>query len=433
MTRPIAALAVLLSYAILTIWIDQRWAWGLAQFAVFVSLAVWVAGQLRRPSPVRGSLWLAPLSAAPVWGLVQLATHRTVYRWGTWNAALNWATWLALFFLALQFFQRSAARHWFLRYALYFGAGLSVLSTVQMFTSGGKIFWLFPSGYTDLVLGPFVYRNQYAAFLEMILPIALWQALRDRRRAFASYAIAAAMLASVVAAGARAGSVLMCVEVAAALLVAWRRSMVPAGVVARGVVAFGAMAVLFAAIVSWQPLRQRLEEPDPYAQRREFLVSSLAMLHDRPGMGFGLGNWARAYPQYALFDDGYYVNQAHNDWAQWAVEGGVPFFAILLCLVAMAVPAAVRSVWGIGLVSVWVHCLVEYPLQQRPGVGAWFFLLLGVLAASRSRGRAQRADSATGINKSQCSGLMYTSNDGNPGPVKGMAVIENSPRRKHLE
>ncbi len=73
MTSARAALAVLLGYAVLTIWIDQRWAWGAAQFAVFVFLGVWAAGQLRLPSPVRGSLWLAPLSAAPVWGLLQLA------------------------------------------------------------------------------------------------------------------------------------------------------------------------------------------------------------------------------------------------------------------------------------------------------------------------------------------------------------------------
>jgi len=386
MTRAVAVLAVLLSYAVLAIWIDQRWAWSLAQVAVFASIAGWAGGQLRHPSPVRGSLWLAPLCAAPVWALLQLATGRTVYRWATWNAALNWATWLALFFLALQLFQRSAARHWFLRFALYFGAALSVLSTVQMFTSGGKIFWIFPSGYTDDVLGPFVNRNQYAAFLEMILPIALWQALRDRRLAFAHSAMAAAMLASVVAAASRAGSVLMCVEVATVLLLAWRRGMAPAGAVARGLAAFAAIAVLFTAIAGWQTLRQRLWEPDPSDRRREFLVSSLAMLHDRPAMGFGLGNWARGYPQYATFDDGTYVNQAHNDWLQWAVEGGVPFFLILFSLAVMAVPAALHSVWGIGLLSVWVHCLADYPLQQRPAIGAWFFVLLGVLAASRSRG-----------------------------------------------
>jgi len=93
----VRAVAVLLSYAVLSIWIEGRWAWGLAQLAVFAGIAVWAAGQLRRPSAVRGSWWLAPLCAAPLWGLLQLATYRTVYRWATWNATLTWATWLALF------------------------------------------------------------------------------------------------------------------------------------------------------------------------------------------------------------------------------------------------------------------------------------------------------------------------------------------------
>jgi O-antigen ligase len=385
--RAAAALAALLSFAILTMWIDQRWAWALVQSATFVALSLWAAGQVRSPSPVYGSLWLAPLCAAPAWGLVQLGARRTVYRWETWNAVLNWATWLALFFLALQLFQDSAARRWFRRFAVYFGFGLCVLSTVQMFTSAGKIFWLFSSGYRDFVLGPFVNRNQYAAFLEMLLPIALCQALSGRRQAFAHCAMAAAMLASVVAAASRAGSLLMCAEIAAVVLLVWWRGLAPRRALARGIAAFAAIALLFTVLAGWQALRQRLWTPDPFAGRREFLVSSLAMLRDRPAMGFGLGNWARAYPHYALFDDGAYANQAHDDWLQWAVEGGIPFFAILLALAVMVVPAAVRSVWGIGLLSVWGHCLVEYPLQQRPAIGAWFFVLLGLLAASRRRSR----------------------------------------------
>jgi O-antigen ligase len=388
-TRASAGLAVLLAYAIVTIWIDGRWAWSLFQCAVFLLVAGWAAGQLRQPSPVAGSLWLAPLCAAAAWGLVQLATQRTVYRWATWNATLNWATWLAIFFLALQIFQPASARRWFLRFALYFGFGLSVVATVQMFTSGGKIFWLFASGYSDFVMGPFVYRNQYAAFLETILPIALWDALRDRHRVLADCAMAAAMLASVEAAGARAGTILMCAEVAAVLVAAWRRGTTPARLVARGFAVFATVAVLFTAIAGWQVLRLRfMNDRDPFGGRREFLASSVAMVKDRPAMGFGLGNWPRAYPAYALFDDGTYVNQAHNDWMQWAVEGGLPFLAMLLWLAGMVLPAAWKSVWGIGLVSLWVHCLVDYPMQQRPAVGAWFFALLGLMAAGRAgRGR----------------------------------------------
>ena len=263
MTRPTAAMAALLVYALLTIWVEQRWAWGLAQFATFVGIGIWAAGQWRRPSGVRRSLWLAPLCAAPAWGLLQLATAHTVYRWGTWNAVLNWCTWLAVFFLALQVFDEPAARHWFLRFALSFGAVICVLATVQMFTSGGKIFWFSPSGYRDDVMGPFVNRNQYAAFLETVMPIALWRAMRDRRPAFAPCALAAAMLASVIAAASRAGSVLMCAELAMVLLLGWRRGMVPAGTAVRVLGACAAMVLLFGAIAGWQTLRRRFLDPDP--------------------------------------------------------------------------------------------------------------------------------------------------------------------------
>ena len=35
----------------------------------------------------------------------------------------------------------------------------------------------------------------------------------------------------------------------------------------------------------------------------------------------------------------------------------------------------------IGVVSVFLHCLVDYPIQ-RPALGGLFFVLLGVLAAN---------------------------------------------------
>jgi O-antigen ligase len=107
------------------------------------------------------------------------------------------------------------------------------------------------------------------------------------------------------------------------------------------------------------------------------------MVRDRPLAGFGLGTWSAAYPKYALYDDGTFVNQAHDDWAQWAVEGGVPLFLAMLSLVAMLAPGAVRLLWGIGLMAVFVHAAVDYPFEQRPALAAFFFALMGVLAAEK--------------------------------------------------
>lgn len=96
-------------------------------------------------------------------------------------------------------------------------------------------------------------------------------------------------------------------------------------------------------------------------------------------MGFGLGTWSTAYPGYAHYDDGTFVNQAHNDWVQWAAEGGVPFVLIMLAIVGLSVRPALRSLWGVGMLAVFVHCLVDYPVQQRPALAAFFFALLGVV------------------------------------------------------
>src|SRR5205814_199883 len=103
-------------------------------------------------------------------------------------------------------FSEHRIRTRFLRSAFYFGSALAVISTIQLFTSEGNVFWIFPSGYKDLVLGPFVYHNQFAAFVELVFPLAVVAALRDRRHALVYSAMAAALYASVIASASRAGA-----------------------------------------------------------------------------------------------------------------------------------------------------------------------------------------------------------------------------------
>ena len=385
MTRSAASLALLLAYAILTLWVPERWAWGLFQFAVFAAAFAWCIKQVWTPHRIAYSPWIIPLSAATLWGGLQLVSRQTVYRWETWNALLNWATDLVLFFLAMQVAQQPGVRHSFLRWVLRFGFVLAVLSTAQMYTSGGKIFWLFPSGYKEFVMGPFVYHNEYAAFMEMVLPIALWMALRERKRSFLYLVMAGVLLASVVTGASRAGALIMVGEIGAVLIVAVLRGRLPVGALVRGFGTLALSCILFAAVAGSGSLWRRLHEPHPWAERSEFLKSSLAMVRDRPWVGVGLGTWPHVYPRYALFDDGLRVTQAHNDWAQWAAEGGIPFFLICLSLAARMTPAALRSLWGIGLLAIWGHCTVDYIFHQRPGLGACFYVLLGVLAMEAQR------------------------------------------------
>ena len=375
------ALAALLAYGILTLWITERWALGFYQATALAAAAVCAVRLVARPSAFHWTGLLIPLAIVPLWGLVQLAAGKTIYRWETWDSVLTWSVNFALFWVAFQVCGRAHRRERFLDALLYFATALSVLATLQVFTSGGKIFWLFPSGYTDFVLGPFVYKNQYAAFIETVLPLALYRGM-IRKNPFPYWVMAGAMVASVMASASRAGTVLVLAEVLMIPLLASLRDGFGLRTVWRAVGAGIALSTVFTAVVGWDVISQRFHESDPYAVRREMLRSSVQMIHDRPAMGFGLGTWSTAYPAYALYDDGLFANQAHNDWAQWAVEGGLPLAAAMLIFAVLLGRLAWNSVWGFGLISVLLHCLVDYPMQQRPALAGWFFALAGALAAT---------------------------------------------------
>ena len=99
------------------------------------------------------------------------------------------------------------------------------------------------------------------------------------------------------------------------------------------------------------------------------------MIRDRPWTGFGLGTWPIVYPRYASFDPGVFLNQAHNDWLQWAAEGGLPFVLLFAIFTALLWKRAIPSIYGLGTVAFLLHALVDYPMQQRPALAAWFFAI----------------------------------------------------------
>jgi O-antigen ligase len=99
------------------------------------------------------------------------------------------------------------------------------------------------------------------------------------------------------------------------------------------------------------------------------------------------------YPAYARFDNGLAANHAHNDWAEWAVEGGLPFLVLIAMLAFWTVRPALDSLWGIGAPIVFVHSLVDYPLRE-PAIAALLFAIMGSLAA-RARAAAQCSDPST--------------------------------------
>jgi O-antigen ligase len=382
-------LAAILFLGILSMWVQARWALSAFQIAVFALAAAGIVRQSREKTSLAVHPTAVMLGAAVLWGLLQASAGWTVDRFRTLNEVLNWTTNLAVFGLALALSRDLQRRERFLSAVLWFSTVLAALSMLTVFSSpAGIVFWLFQAGSNRPTLGPFVYYNQYAAFIEAVLPLALVRAILDQRRRLLYSVIGALLLASVVAGGSRAGTILCLAEVIAIPLITLKyglkyglgQGMISRRAVGRVLLATVSTLIILGAVAGWDVIWKRLQEPNPYAVRKDFLLSSLEMIRDRPLTGFGLGTWQEVYPGFARFDDGLFANQAHNDWAQWAAEGGIPFFLLLVAAVGGAVPAAFRSLWGLGLLAVFLHCLVDYPMQQRPALAAFFFALLGILS-----------------------------------------------------
>lgn len=114
--------------------------------------------------------------------------------------------------------------------------------------------------------------------------------------------------------------------------------------------------------------------------------------------GTGFGSFDKVYQIYEPTDllHRAYVNQAHNDWAQLVIEGGVPAMTFLIILLGWVV-GSIRSVWLAGsgnraIVCFWLGIVsiigaasvVDYPLRT-PMFQASFIWLLLILAGDRSK------------------------------------------------
>jgi len=74
------------------------------------------------------------------------------------------------------------------------------------------------------------------------------------------------------------------------------------------------------------------------------------------------------------------ANEAHDDWLQWATEGGIPFALLLAALTLWLARPGIESVWGLGLLIVMAHSAVDYLLRE-PALGFVWFALAGAVGA----------------------------------------------------
>lgn len=387
-----------LFFCILTLRADSFWS---AAFFLAGTFLIGAADALRRKEPVPGLVWL--FSLLPLWGVVQISVPLSVYRQPT---AVEILAALSYFCVALVASGVSAGSVEGVRQVLLWFAFVLALGSTLLNLTALDSYWPFPvEAFLSSTMGPFVYHNHWAVFVEVALPLAIYSALRVQGGRVWLYAsMAASLYGSVVVSASRSGVIVCSLELLAVPVLTMRgqRSSIAA---VRTVVPVFAVVLLGVWIAGPEVVWARFQE-ELTVGRADWNRTSLTMLAARPWRGFGLGNWTVAYPQFAHFDLGLFVNQAHNDWLQWAVEGGVFYALIWAAIAVMACRQAWRFPWAAGVPAVFVQALMDYPFS-RPAVAGWVFTVLGLsLAAARGEEKRRRGRDLSGSKEATTSKLV---------------------------
>jgi O-antigen ligase len=306
---------------------------------------------------------------------------------------------IVLIFLAAQAFRTLQDWRVFFWFMMLFGFFIAGFGILQHLTFNGKLYWFREMRYGGIPFGPYVNRNHFAGFMEMVIPVPLVPLMLGkvrRERRFVTGLFALVTILALFLSASRGGIVAFGVELFFLLLcIALRR----AG--SKHLLAGGVVLVASLTLVSWIGVRQVLSRFSSLqtmevkeAKRASMRYGTWHIFLDHPILGTGLGTFQMVYPPYETLYDGKIVNHAHNDYLEALAETGVlggfccAWFLLILFQAALRslqetrIPFAdaLRLTGLGGCCGILVHSLVDFNLHIP--ANAFLFFLMAMLATS---------------------------------------------------
>jgi len=335
---------LLAAFAPLAFGAVDAWARAIVLLVLALLGLVWVGDAIvRRRLLFRPTLLYAPLAGFLCWAALQLAFERTLYRHGT-REELVWGAGLALAWtLAFNALNAEELRRLPLFLAI-FGSALALFAILQGLAAPHDTIYLFRElAHGPTAYGPFINKNHYAGYMELLAPLPLalvmYRGVR-REQAGLFLFMALVMMVSVALSLSRAGLVVLLLQL---LLLG---SMALAGG-SRGegrcwhallfvLPALGGLGLWLGGPALIQRLGTLLRFPAETSLTVRLQVDrdAMAMLRAYPLWGSGLATFGAVYPRFKSFDDGLFWDHAHNDLAELLVEMGIPGALCLLVFLA---------------------------------------------------------------------------------------------------
>jgi len=343
-----------------------------------------------------------PMGAFAALILVQIVFKLSAYPHDTITKAMLYCAYGLLCFLGTQVLRRSSQVRKIALILAIFGFAVAAFSLVQGVAPNGKLYWLRVPRLGGSIYGPYVNRNHYAGLMELLAPIPLIISLshlvHEKARVAAGVA-AAVMVGTIFLSGSRGGMLAIFVElgVFAAVLCREKRSI-------RIAISLTAFTVVLVGLLAWLGGKELTSRVGSISTETRGEISggmrltidrdAVRMFRDKPILGWGLGTFPIVYPHFRSFYTNFFVNEAHNDYAQLLAEMGLLGFSILVWYMIILyrqvrrklgkwstdVSSAVTLSCALGVVGILVHSLVDFNLQI-PANAALFYVMTAIAAA----------------------------------------------------
>jgi len=376
----------------------EEWARAVLETGAGLLFLAWALRfYLKREQQIVISSLLPPLVLFSMIVLGQWAFRGTASSFETRVQLQLLLTCLILLFLAAQVFQTIEDWRGFVWFVIGFGFLVAIFGILQHLTFNGKLYWFREMRYGGIPFGPYVNRNHFAGFAELVIPMSLVPLVLGkvrRERWFLVGLLGVLPIGALFLSASRGGIISFAVELG--VLAFWlvlRR--------ARGRHMLAGAAVLLVAflLVSWlgaDKILQRfssLQSLEVTAGKRASMrADTWRVFLDHPWTGTGLGTLQTVFPAYETLYDGKIVNHTHNDYLEALAETGIAgglccawFLGVLLFDASRRIlrpnasfASALHLSGFIGCVGFLSHSMVDFNLHIPANF--LLFLLLAYLA-----------------------------------------------------
>ena len=391
----------LIAFSVVAFGAVEEWSQGVLEVGAALLLVYWSLVLLRRGTEqIFVSPFFLPLTAFALVVLGQLVFHATVSRYDTRVELQLLIAYLILIHLMNQVFQRSSQWRKFIWFLMGLAFFISIFGILQYLTFNGKLFWFREIRSGGYPFGPYVNRNHFAGFAELLIPLALvplvlGKVRRQRVLLVGLFALVPTM--ALFLSASRGGIISFAVElVVLALLLLIRR------IRTKHMLVGGAVVLVAVLAVSWIGVQQVLERFANYKSLDVTVGKRASMRHDtwrifldHPIAGTGLGTLQMVFPPYESLYDGRVVNHTHNDYLELLAETGILgglcwiWFLGVLLLESLKGMENLQSSFNsalnlsglVGCCGILVHSLVDFNMHIP--ANALLFFIAAHLATAR--------------------------------------------------